>query len=212
MTSVIGPSHLHADHLGEVDRQRYYKERGIEIEAHCGLPVWSSRVPAMLREQATAGRRIVWVVTDWKANNSDYATFDAFEKGGAEGGGPTFLDRLGHAGNVSHQYTSPACIDLLARRAMRAIDEVVAELPQVRLVFWCLYKRSRACLAEVPPHASSYPRFAWYDAVVERYRANAIDMDAYTTPEAFNREMTTDAGGHPSSAGHELLSRMIASG
>lgn len=202
--AVIGPSHLHADYLSEGDRRRFYADRGIvEIEAHRGLPAWSSRVPAMLREQAALGRRVAWVVTDWKANNRDYETFKRFGDGGVDDG-PVFLDQLGHPGNMLREFMSPEHMEFLARRAMRAIDEVVRQVPEVRLVFWCLYKRTRAAA-----HESSYPQFARYEETVARYRDNAVDIDAFTTPEAFDGPLTTDGGGHPSSAGHDLLSNLI---
>ena len=201
-TAVIGPSHLHSSHLSDEDRERSYARRGVEvIEAHPGLPVWSLRVPTFLEEQAEEGRSLVWVVADWKMNNADHAVFASHDPQP----GPIFLDTLGHVGNVSRAFMGPDHLAELARRGMRAIDEVVRRFPRVRLVFWCLYKRTRASTT------SSYPRFAWYDETVARYRANVVDIDDYTTPEEFNADLVTDPAGHPSRRGHELLGDLFSS-
>ena len=195
-TFVIGPSHVHASIMSENDRRLCYGN-DVKIEAHCGLPVWSSRILPALREHAEKGMRVVWIVSDWKFNNRDY---DVIKRDDA----PLFLDTLGHANNVDNRYMSKEHIEVLTRHAMRCIDHVVKALPQVRLVFWCLYKRTRAYGS-----SSSYPGFAWYEETIRRYRDNVIDVDDHTTPHAFNACLVRDEGGHPSSAGQKVLAGMI---
>ena len=194
---VIGPSHIHASILSASDRDRYYGD--VKLEAHPGIPVWSSRILEALQEHAALGMRIVWIVSDWKLNNSDYNVIK-------NDGCPTlFIETLGRKGNVASNYSSPMHIETLAQHAMRCIDRVIEILPEVRLIFWCLYKRTRTT------DASSYPIGAQYKSMVSRYAQNVIDIDEFTTPSDFNTRLTVDSGGHPSSAGQAVLSSMILS-
>jgi len=198
---VIGPSHLHTCQLSDDVRVRVFGAMDVTIEAHVGLPVWSQRVPDALAEHSAAGRAPVWVVSDWKFNNFDYDAIVSAH--GSPGSSSLFLDVLGHSGNVSHDYMQPLHLEVLARHGLDCIDEVLRRVPTTRLIFWCLYQRTKG------RGSSSYPSWACYDAVVQRYRGHVIDIDEFTDAEEWRATMVADAGGHPSCAGYELMARML---
>ncbi len=70
------------------------------------------------------------------------------------------------------------------------------------MIFWCLYKRTKA------NSLSSYPKHLWYDAIKKKYKDNIIDIDAFTTPEEYN-SIVLDEGGHPNKAGLILIDAMV---
>lgn len=197
-TFVIGPSHIHPDHLSDNDRIHY---GNMILEPHCGLPVWSSRVPQAFSEVGK-DMKLVWIVSDWKLNNIDYDTIVEMKKHPNKETISPHLDQLGHRGNIMRDKITPAHIEVLSKHGMRCIDSVIERFPNVKLIFWCLYYRT--CKG-----SKSIPTFAQYDAIIERYHANAINIDDYIAREQFISHMIVDNGGHPSAAGHELLGRMI---
>ncbi len=167
----------------------------VVFDGHCGLPVWSSHILPRITDNVGKGRDAIWLVSDWKFNNKDY---DALQHS-------FFIDTFGHANNVSRDYMESHHMNFLAHHSLQVIDHVIAAIPSVRLVFWCSYMRTKA------NKTSSIPTWACYDAIVEKYRDNAIDIDMYTTPGEFNARMIVDNGGHPSAEGYKMLARMVQS-
>ena len=85
---------------------------------------------------------------------------------------------------------------------LKVIDFIVSKFPNIKLIFWCLYKRTKS------NKNSSYPKHLWYDSIKERYKHNILDIDLFTTPEDFNSKIL-DEGGHPNKKGFILLDSMI---
>ena len=195
---VIGPSHIHRKFLMQIRAQIRSKElfENCKLEGYKGLPVWSRHIYETIKKQTELGNDVIWMVSDYKFNNYDYPILK-------ETHAPMFLDTLGRGCNVSKDYMLPEHITVLGNHSLKVIDYIISEFPNVKLLFWCLYKRSRA-------NNSSYPRHLWYDEIVKRYSHNVIDIDNFTTPEEFDK-CTRDKGGHPTVDGYKLLDKMIKS-
>lgn len=112
-----------------------------------------------------------------------------------------FLDTVGHGNNVDGKYLEPYHIETLGNHSLKVIDFIVKTFPNIKLLFWCLYKRSKV-------NKSSYPEYLWYDSIKERYKNNIIDIDKYLTPIEFSKKIV-DEGGHPNKEGLILMSDMI---
>jgi hypothetical protein len=93
-------------------------------------------------------------------------------------------------------------IELLGNHSLKVIDVIISKFPNIKLIFWCLYKRTKA------NKNSSYPKYLFYDVIKERYKNNILDIDLFTTPEAFNLKIL-DEGGHPNKEGFILLDNII---
>ena len=116
----------------------------------------------------------------------------------------------------------------LVNYGQKCIDLLLAKFPRIKLVFWCAFKRyAHANLSQQnsdikqkkqtsgvdgsvysAPNTSIYKDL--YPKLVEKYKNNVIDIRGYVTSnEDFNRNMTIDAGGHPSATGYAILQTMI---
>jgi hypothetical protein len=199
MKYIIGPSHIHSDYTGiissEIESGAIFG--GCLLDPHRGLPIWSSYIPKAIEENSKSGREIFWIVSDYKFNNFDYDKIAKIDGG-------LFLDEMGYPGNVSTDYMQPHHIEVLGNHSLRVIDYMIGKHPDIKLIFWCLYKRTRA------NSGSSYPRHLWYDEIRKRYSENIIDIDSFETPDGFNASIV-DEGAHPNRDGYILLDRMIRS-
>jgi hypothetical protein len=194
---VIGPSHLCDKFLQQVSTRIDKGElfNSCELDAYIGLPNWSRQIDTKIREKMTT-HQIVWLVSDYKFNNFDFhKILDLQEKG------ELFLNTIGHSGNVDIQFMHNDVTRVLGEHTQRVIDYLVSICPSIRLIFWCLYKRTRV-------NHSSYPRELWYDKMASKYNKNVIDIDRFTTTSEF-QTMILDESGHPNEKGLELLSNMI---
>ena len=145
---IIGPSHIHSDFTSRSDYENYYSN--ITLDPYRGLPVWSSRILIALREQLDKNPNIklVWLVSDWKLNNIDYNKIIKLKPDDY-----LFLDVLGCPNNISRDYMSPLHIETLSKHGIKCISYILEQIPQLKLIFWCLYKRTHA-------NKSSYPEYA----------------------------------------------------
>jgi hypothetical protein len=143
-------------------------------------------------------KNIIWIVSDYKFNNFNYPKIVNIQHG------DLFLDEIGHPGNISRDFLSRYHIEVLGNHSLKVIDYIVSQFPDIKLIFWCLYKRTKA------NKNSSYPKHLWYDTVKEKYKNNIIDIDLFTNPEDFNLSIL-DEGGHPNRKGFVLLDNMIKS-
>jgi len=195
MIYVIGPSHIYNSftHIikEEIDSGILFKN--CILDAYPGLPNWSDQIPKQLAKESFSSR--VWIVSDYKFNNFDY---DKILNLGPD----LFLPTVGRAGNVDRNYLEPYHIRTLGDHSLKCIDYIIERFPDIKLIFWCLYKRTKVS------KTSSYPSDLWYDSIKIRYSRNIIDIDCYTDPVSFD-QMTIDLGGHPNKAGLKLISDMI---
>ena len=193
---VLGPSHIHSEYT-EIIKD--------EVESHVlfnkcildgvrGLPNWSSYINNTCTTHKD--KPLIWIVSDYKFNNHDYPILKELPQSNL------FLDVMGYPGNVNCDFMSNEHITFLAKHTQKVIDYIVSTYPHIKLIFWCLYKRSKG-------RNSSYPIEYQYDAMKNRYAENIIDIDLYTSPNTFQTVLTRDEGGHPTREGYMLLSRMI---
>jgi hypothetical protein len=194
---IIGPSHLCDTFLQQVSPRIENGElfNNCEIDAYIGLPNWSRQIETKIKEKM-ATHQIIWLVSDYKFNNFDFHKIVELQEKRE-----LFLDTVGYAGNIDIQFMHNGVTTVLGQHTKRVIDYIISICPNIRLIFWCLYKRTRV-------NNSSYPRELWYHQMRDTYSKNIIDIDTFTTPHEF-QTMTLDEAGHPNIKGMELLSNMI---
>ncbi len=90
-------------------------------------------------------------------------------------------------------------IETLGNHSLKCIDYIINKFTDIKLIFWCLYKRTKV-------NKSSYPIYLWYDSIKVKYVDNIIDIDKYTNPQEFSN-MIIDEGGHPNRNGYILLNK-----
>jgi hypothetical protein len=170
----------------------------------------------------------VWMVSDYKFNNFDYPRLmqrarqlDASTSTAVQSllrraestsvhapvqtpvQTPFFEGVVGAPGNVDWSMLELKHYCVVSDYTRRVIDYVLRRNPKIKLLFWCLYMRTKT----KPRH--SYPRDMAYDAVRRRYAAHVIDIERYVTPDEFRDHCVIDSGGHPNERGYELLAQMI---
>jgi hypothetical protein len=198
---IIGPSHIHSDFTrqikNEIDNKILFDN--CILDAYRGIPIWSRHIFNSINKNVQLNNNICWIVSDYKFNNFNYPEIINISKTNE-----LFLDDIGYPGNVSKQYMEPHHIDYLGKHSLKVIDYILEQFPNIKLIFWCLYKRTKANTN------SSYPKYLWYDEIKEKYKNNIIDIDLFTNPNDFNLKIL-DEGGHPNKAGYILLNNMIKS-
>jgi hypothetical protein len=200
MIYFLGSSHLHPEYLQPVQQEINSQSlfRHCEIEGFRGMPIWSQTIKDKLEQHHASGQKLVWMVIDFKANNEDAERIADLQASDS-----LFLDSAGYPGNVDKRFLENTHIETLGNHSIRVIDDHIKNYPSIKLIFWCLYMRSRA-------NSSSYPRHLWYDQLVERYKNHVLDLDLFTNPQEFTN-LVIDSGGHPNAAGFKLLDQMIKS-
>lgn len=200
MIYVIGPSHIHTDYTHIIDNeiQNGMLFKNCILDGYIGIPNWSSTIFDKLTEYNKKGAQLCWLISEYKLNNFEYDKIIELQKTDT-----LFLNTLGYYDNISRDYMEPHHIELLGQHSLCIIDFIIKQFPEIKLIFWCLYKRTKA------NKKSSYPTHLRYDALKKRYAKNIIDIDLYISDEEFNN-IIKDEHGHPNKEGYELLDRMIA--
>jgi hypothetical protein len=203
-TYIIGPSHLSPTFTGRVKQEIEAKTlfQNCILEPFRGVPNWAKKILDRIEEYSSKGYSIVWMVSDYKFSNVNYNTLVNPETT------KLFLEDVGYdvvnrVGQINKAYMETHHIEFLGNHSLKCIDYIVEKYPHVRLVFWCLYKRTKV-------NKSSYPPDLWYDVIKERYKKNIIDFDLFTTPEKFNKQILDDCA-HPNREGFILLDKMVRS-
>jgi len=196
---VIGPSHIHKDFTHKVGNEIKNKKmfNNCVLDAYKGIPIWSRHIYTCISNNVKKNNNIFWIVSDYKFNNFDYPKILEIQARNE-----LFLDTMGHPGNVSRDFLENRHIELLGNHSLKVIDYIISQFPNIKLIFWCLYKRTKA-----NPN-SSYPKHLWYDVIKEKYKDNIIDIDLFSSPIDFNLRIL-DEGGHPNKKGFILLDAMI---
>ena len=195
---IIGPSHIHHCHIYLIENELLNKELFANsiLDSYWGIPIWSINIYNMIALHYNTFQNIYWIVSDYKFNNSNYEELIKLNNN------ELFLNYLGSAGNVNNSFMSYEHIEFLGNHSLKVIDYMISTFPNIKLIFWCLYKRTKA------NENSSYPKHLWYDEIKNKYKNNIIDIDLFTTPEEFNLKIKDD-GGHPNKDGYILLDDMI---
>jgi hypothetical protein len=151
------------------------------LDAYRGIPIWSRHIYNSI--QQNINNNIIWIVSDYKFNNFNYPQIIDIQKRGE-----LFLDELGFPGNVSKDFLCDYHIETLGNHSLKVIDFIVHKFPHIKLIFWCLYKRTKA------NKHSSYPKHLWYDVIKEKYKDNILDIDLFTNPKVFNSAILYEVG------------------
>ena len=200
MKYIIGPSHIHSDyiHIIDDDIKKGTIFNDCVLDPYLGIPNWSTTILIKLTEYAAKKAHLCWIVSDYKFNNFEYnKILNVYNTN------RPFLNTLGTRGNVSKEFMEPCHIELLGNHTLCIIDYIIHKFPKIKLIFWCLYKRTKS------NKKSSYPLHLHYDAIKKRYPNNILDIDLYISDEHFNN-LIIDEGGHPNKDGYLLLDKMIA--
>lgn len=212
---VVGPSHLIDEFVGRQAWIERFASAGVQRFALPGLPNFSNAARDLLQEasRAAAAARfptgaLVWMVSDWRFAN--YHVDVIRERGlGLGSGSELWFDAPAKPCNIDEKYFGLQNDVDLVNHQLKVLDHVVEQYPGIRLLFWCLYVRTKV------HEASSLPAFAHYDSIRERYLGNAIDLDRYVKRHtertgADAGALFADAGGHPSSSGYEVICEILA--
>lgn len=201
MKYIIGPSHIHSDFTHQINNEINNKTifNDCILDGYCGIPIWSKHIYNCINDNTNKKNNIIWIISDYKFNNFNYHQIVDIQKKNE-----LFLDEIGHPGNVSSNFLDKHHIELLGNHSLKVIDFIINTFPHIKLIFWCLYKRTKA------NKNSSYPIHLWYDIVKKKYENNIIDIDLFTNPTEFNTKIL-DEGGHPNKKGYVLLDNMIKS-
>jgi hypothetical protein len=196
---IIGPSHIHSSITFQIDEEITNKElfNNCILDGYCGIPIWSNHIYNCINNNVNINNNVFWLISDYKFNNKDYTQIlDLQNKD------ELFLETIGHSNNVSIEYLDYEHIELLGNHSIKVIDYIINKFPNIKLIFWCLYKRTKV------NKNSSYPKHLWYDVIKEKYKNNILDIDLYTNPEEFSLKIL-DNGAHPNKEGFILLDTII---
>ncbi len=200
-TYIIGPSHIYKDRIhminSEIINNIYFKD--CILDGYNGIPIWSNHILKSISDNYNKNYNICWIVSDYKFNNFNYPLILNIKNNEN-----LFLNTKGCQGNVSKDFLEYNHIEVLGNHSLKVIDFIINKFPNIKLIFWCLYKRTKV------NKNSSYPKHFWYDEIKKKYINNIIDIDLFTTPENFDLK-TLDTGGHPNKDGYKLLDNMIKS-
>lgn len=191
---IVGPSHIHDTCLG-VNKQKLVC-KGIVPIASLGPPNFSTTTLRNLQHAQSLLQpedQLVWMVADWRIGNYDVHKLQASEG--------LWHDTPAKPNNISYAHICQANDTALIQHQFKLIDHVISTCPNIKLIFWCLYYRTKVC------KSSSLPLDGQYDNVLSRYKENAIDIDNYVIgdPSSWYK----DAGGHPSMTGYDSIITMV---
>ena len=163
---ILGPSHIHNDFTHQIDNEINKKQlfNNCILDAYRGIPIWSKHIYNCISNNVN--NNVFWIVSDYKFNNFDYPKILDIQSSNE-----LFLDVLGHPNNISRDFLNNHHIELLGNHSLKVIDFIVSKFPNIKLIFWCLYKRTKS------NKNSSYPKHLWYDSIKERYKHNILDID-----------------------------------
>ena len=202
MNYIIGPSHIHSVYTHQIKNEIQNKQlfNNCILDGYIGIPIWSIHVYNCISNSVVAGNNVFWIVSDYKLCNYDFPKILDMQISNE-----LFLDTKGKQSGipvVSRDFLDNSYIELLGNHSLKVIDFIISKFPNIKLIFWCLYKRTKA------NKNSSYPKHLGYDIIKEKYKNNIIDIDLFTTSDNFNLNIL-DGGGHPNKEGYILLDAMI---
>ncbi len=200
MIYVIGPSHLHEKFTKVIDHELKQKTLfpNCALTGIWGVPNWSIELHTHIQNAYKKYKTVVWLVSEYKLHNFEYPELLKLPDN------ELYYNSQYVDGAISKSYMTPEHIHFLGNHTLKVVDDVIRKYPNIKLIFWCLYKRTKA------NSNSSYPRDLWYDSIKTRYKANILDIDNFTTPREFNRKLRDDSA-HPNKDGYILLDTMIRS-
>jgi len=188
-TFIIGPSHIHDECMGA-----YLNIfTNTTLDGNQGRPNWSNSVLKLVSDNYHNYDQIIWMVSDFRFGNIWIDEIKSSKK--------LFLNKCGYPRNMSRSLINKKNDKILCDKSIKCIDYIKLKYPKIKLLFWCLYTRSKI-------RTSNLPKEFHYDQIKKRYNKNILDIDKFTSPEEF-KSCIKDSGGHPNKKGYELLKKMI---
>jgi len=199
MNCVIGPSHLVSDMIASQNAQELFEN--YDIFGIHGLANWSDVIPKYLKAAHEQGFEITWVVSNWLFNNQDINLIEALPVD------TLFLPGTrGSRNNICRELMETKHITILASHTIKILDYIVERFPKIKLVFWCLYQRTRNTVSTSIPYDYSY------DAMMNRYPDNTVNIVEHLIENNSKfSDCIIDAGGHPNYEGYTILKHCISS-
>jgi len=215
-TFALGPSHFERKALTvagypweevegdvlEVGGRFAHKQHVLGVAS---LPVFNQITLRLLRRAYSSYGQVVWCVSNWFFGNKDVDRLRALQ--GGSSAWDLFLWSDFYAGNVRRDLITPANNDLLVDHSLRCIDFILDEMPQIKLLFWCLAKRTfnkQGRSKQIPAHGQ-------YEALLRRYPENTLDVLKHHDKDDFDRVCCQDRSGHPTLAGYKTISQLLES-
>lgn len=198
---IVAPSHLHSTFM-ESSVSDDFTTNGVIPISSLGPPNFSFTTKNALEKaysftQKDIGSKMVWMVIDWRIGNYDIGKIkqDKLE---------LFFDTPAKPSNIDASFINEENDTYLINHQLRVIDKVIHEYPDIKLIFWCLYFRTKVCNTNIP-------QFGRYDEIMNRYKNNTIDISKITNTMSVNdvKLLYKDAGGHPSISGYRILLDLI---
>merc|ERR1711920_1194846 len=161
------------------------------------LPVYNRVTLQLLRRAYARYSTVVWCVGNWFFGNRDVdkvrplRDLQPFDE-------RRFLWSHFYPGFVSREMMTEENNAVLVDHAIGCIDFVLAEMPRLKLLFWCLAKRS---FNDQGP-SQQIPERGLYGAMLKRYASSVLDVLKFHTEANFDQACCRDRSGHPSKAGY----------
>lgn len=213
---ALGPSHFERKAL-TVARYPWKEVEGDVLEVGGGLhhkqhvlgvasiPVYNQITLHLLRRAYSSYGQVVWCVSNWFFGNKDVDRLRALRT--ARASQELFLWSDFYAGNVRRELITPENNDLLVDHSLRCIDFILDEMPHIKLLFWCLAKRTfnqQGRSTQIPVHGQ-------YEALLSRYPDHTLDVLKYHDKDSFDRVCCQDRSGHPTLTGYKTISGLLES-
>jgi len=194
---IIGPSHMLESNISKQGARKLFKDYNIFAQA--GLANWSDIIPKYVKEAHKKNLEITWVVSNYLFNNDDINLIKELPTGNL------FLPGArGSPGNICQGLMETEHVVCLASHTIEILDYIVEHFPKIKLVFWCLYQRTRNNLSKSIPYDYSYA------SMMNRYPNNAVDIDIYLKANNLQfSDCIIDGGGHPNYNGYTILKHCI---
>lgn len=197
-TYLIGPSHVKNEFLSICDYKNVFKN--VIMDGFHARPNWCPDIPKKLDEYNDKNFNLIWMVSDYKFHNYMYADIVKAQKN------ELFFEitNTDPTACIDYKFLEVKHIRLLGDHTCRIIDYLIELYPNIKLIFWCLYVRTKLNISGTIPIDLSY------DAMNQRYRNNTIDIDSFVNIDNLSK-MTRDSHGHPTEYGYNVLANMINS-
>jgi len=207
---LLGPSHFERKSLTcakfpwtEVGSNVVALSNGRQhVMGVASLPVYNQVTLRLLRRSYSMYGQVVWCVSNWFFGNKDVGRIQNLEN--VRSPDDLFLWSHFYPGIVERQLMTQENNAVLVQHSLRCIDAVVKEMPRLKLLFWCLAKRTfnKGGSQQIPVSGQ-------YDAVVERYGERVLDVLKYHDRSAFDRKCCRDRSGHPTFEGFRTICQLM---
>merc|ERR1712083_968450 len=178
---VLGPSHFERRKLvaakfpwAEVEGDVLSLEGRYHVMGVASLPVHNQVTLQLLRRAYAHYDQVVWCVGNWFFGNLNVDKIRQLE-GLPPSDEGNFLWAHFYPGVVSKDLMTAENNALMVDHSIKCVDFVVAEMPRIKLLFWCLAKRTFNWQGK----SQQIPANGLYGAMMESYEGNTLDVLRY---------------------------------